>query len=204
MADLVEELGAVMWYIFLLVPTGRGQQEDCLTPIEHEKVFLWLYELSKRAPFDIKTTAAQHYRRVVLQQKMKEKIISRTDIRYEDTMTSKSMSIKDGLKRAPKGVNDGNGFIFVSHTGDVSPSGLLPLVAGNVREEPLKEIYRHSPILKELRNPDAYKGKCGVCEYRYICGGSRSRTYAVTGDYLESEPYCVYIPEALRKRKQRV
>jgi radical SAM protein len=201
MAKLVGELKAVMWYIFLLVPTGRGQTEACLTPVEHEKVFLWLYELGKTAPYDIKTTAAQHYRRVVIQQKHREKLVGKEDIRYEDSITDTAYLI-DGLKRAPKGVNDGNGFIFVSHTGDVMPSGLLPIVVGNIREKPLKEIYRESPVLKELRNPDLYKGKCGICEYRFICGGSRSRTYAVTGDYLESEPFCVYIPESMRKKEK--
>lgn len=200
MAKLVEELGAVMWYIFLLVPTGRGQLDACLTPAEHEKVFLWLYELSKTSSYDIKTTAAQHFRRVVLQQKMKEQRIAKGQIHYEDSITGTHAEEVDGLKRAPQGVNDGNGFIFVSHTGEVMPSGLLPIVVGNVKEQPLKEIYRESPVLKELRNPDLYKGKCGVCEYRNICGGSRSRAYAVTGDYLESEPYCVYIPQALRKK----
>ncbi len=202
MAELVKDLKAVMWYIFLLVPTGRGQLEDCLTPAEHEKIFLWLYQLSKTAPYDIKTTAAQHYRRVVIQQKAKEHLIAKGEIHYEDSITTDAASLVDGLKRAPKGVNDGNGFIFVSHTGDVMPSGLLPLVVGNVRKTPLMDIYREAPILKELRNPDLYKGKCGVCEFRNVCGGSRSRTYAITGDYLESEPFCVYIPEALRKKAQ--
>jgi radical SAM protein len=200
MSKLVAELGAVMWYIFLLVPTGRGQLDACITPAEHEKVFLWLYELSKTAPYDIKTTAAQHYRRVVLQQKMRDHLIEKGEIRYEDSITTDFASMHDGLKRAPKGVNDGNGFIFVSHIGDVMPSGLLPIVCGNVRETPLTEIYRESPVLKELRQPDHYKGKCGVCEYNKICGGSRSRTYAVTGDYLESEPFCIYIPKALRNK----
>lgn len=200
MAELVKDLKAIMWYIFMLVPTGRGQEDKCLTPLEHEKVFTWLYELGKTAPFDIKTTAAQHYRRVVLQQKVRDHRIEKGDIRYEDTITTDFASPIDGLKRAPKGVNDGNGFIFISHVGDVLPSGLLPIKVGNVREKPLKEIYRESPVLKELRNPDLYKGKCGVCEYRYVCGGSRSRTYAVTGDYLESEPYCIYIPEAMRTK----
>lgn len=202
MAELVKDLKAIMWYIFLLVPTGRGQLDACLTPVEHEKVFKWLYELGKTAPFDIKTTAAQHYRRVVLQEKVRENKLDKDSIRYEDTITKDMASVIDGLKRAPKGVNDGNGFIFVSHTGDVLPSGLLPIKLGNIREKPLKEIYRESPILKEIRNPDLYKGKCGVCEYRFVCGGSRSRTYAVTGDYLESEPYCVYVPIALRNKKK--
>jgi radical SAM protein with 4Fe4S-binding SPASM domain len=91
---------------------------------------------------------------------------------------------------------------LISHIGDVYPSGLLPVKAGNVRETPLADIYRHSPIFQDLRNPDKYKGKCGACEFRFVCGGSRSRAYAVTGDYLESEPFCVYIPKALRKEKR--
>jgi AdoMet-dependent heme synthase len=205
MAELMKELNVVMWYIFLLVPTGRGQLDACLTPAEHEKVFRWLYELSKTAPYDIKTTAAQHYRRVVFQQKARENRVNLEEgIRYEDTLTKDLASVIDGLRRAPKGVNDGNGFLFISHTGDVMPSGLLPLVGGNVREKPLAEIYRDSPIFKELRSPDKYKGKCGVCEFRFVCGGSRSRTYAVTGDYMGSEPFCVYIPEAMRKKETTV
>lgn len=201
MAQLVGKLKAIMWYIFLLVPTGRGQLDACISPAEHEKVFRWLYDLSKTAPYDIKTTAAQHYRRVVFQQKAKEHVVDGNDpIRYEDTLTKDMASRIDGLKRAPEGVNDGVGFIFVSHIGDVLPSGLLPVVVGNVREKPLAEIYRGSPVLKELRNPDNYEGKCGVCEFRHVCGGSRSRAYAVTGDYLQSEPFCVYIPEAMRKK----
>jgi len=201
MAELMKELNVVMWYIFLLVPTGRGQYDACLTPAEHEKVFRWLYELSKSAPYDIKTTAAQHYRRVVFQQKAREKVVDRSEIRYEDTLTKDMASVIDGLKRAPKGVNDGNGFVFISHTGDVMPSGLLPLIGGNVRDKSLTDIYQESTLFKDLRSPDKYKGKCGVCEYRYVCGGSRSRTYAVTGDYMESEPFCVYIPEELRKKE---
>jgi AdoMet-dependent heme synthase len=83
----------------------------------------------------------------------------------------------------------------------VYPSGLLPVKAGNVRETLLAEIYRESPIFQSLRNPDLYKGKCGVCEFRHVCGGSRSRAYAMTGDYLESEPFCVYIPKAMREKQ---
>lgn len=204
MAKLVGEMQAVMWYIFLLVPTGRGQLDDCIKPTEHEQVFRWLYELSKTASFDIKTTAAQHYRRVVLQEKARENKIDKGEIRYEDSLTMDQSKIIDGLKRAPKGVNDGNGFAFVSHVGDVFPSGLLPIKGGNIRETPLAEIYREAKVFKDLRNPDNYKGKCGVCEYRHMCGGSRSRTYAVTGDYMESEPFCVYIPLAMRNKGKSI
>ena len=201
MAQVVEELKCVLWSVFFLVPTGRGQEKDMISPVEHEKVFTWLYNLSKKVSFDIKTTAAQHYRRVVIQQKMKEAKDQNEDIQYLDALTQQGLTGSiDGLGRAPKGVNDGNGFVFISHIGDVYPSGLLPVKAGNVREQPLAEIYRESPIFKDLRNPDKYKGKCGQCEFRYVCGGSRSRAFAMTGDYMESEPFCVYIPKALRTK----
>lgn len=203
MAEMVENLNSVMWSVFMLVPTGRGKEEDMISPAEHERVFRWLYQLSKRVPFDIKTTAGQHYRRVVIQQKMREqKSLSDSEhIFYEDAINQGKTGQIDGLGRAPKGVNDGNGFVFISHTGDVYPSGLLPIKAGNVRRTPLAEIYRESEVFQNLRNPDKYKGKCGVCEFRHVCGGSRSRAYNVTGDYMESEPYCVYIPKAMRKKK---
>lgn len=204
MAKLIEELECVLWSVFFLVPTGRGQEKDMISPVEHEKVFNWLYQLSKRVSFDIKTTAAQHYRRVVIQNKMRESKEHAEEIQYLDALTQQGLTGSiDGLGRAPKGVNDGNGFVFISHIGDVYPSGLLPVKAGNVREQALAEIYRESPIFKALRNPNEYKGKCGQCEYRYVCGGSRSRAFAMTGDYLESEPFCVYIPKALRKQKEK-
>lgn len=203
MAKLVEDLNCVLWSVFFLVPTGRGQESDMISPVQHEKVFQWLYDLSKRVPFDIKTTAGQHYRRVVIQNKMREKEAESggNSIKYADALKKGATGQIDGLGRAPKGVNDGNGFVFISHIGDVYPSGLLPVKAGNVRETPLPEIYRESEVFKSLRNPDLYKGKCGVCEFRHVCGGSRSRAYAVTGDYLESEPFCVYIPKSMRKKK---
>ncbi|CRK83492.1 TIGR04053 family radical SAM/SPASM domain-containing protein [Neobacillus massiliamazoniensis] len=202
MAKMVEALNCVLWSVFFLVPTGRGQVSDMISPAEHEKVLRWLYDLSKRVPFDIKTTEAMHYRRIVIQQKMREAKEKTGEIDYLSALTEKGLTGSiDGLGRAPKGVNDGNGFVFISHIGDVYPSGLLPVKAGNVRETSLAEIYRESPIFKSLRNPDQFKGKCGVCEFRYVCGGSRSRAYAMTGDYLESEPFCVYMPKSLRDKK---
>ncbi|MCT2535635.1 TIGR04053 family radical SAM/SPASM domain-containing protein [Aquibacillus koreensis] len=203
MASLMEELNCVLWSVFFLVPIGRGQEKDMISDVEHERVFRWLYQLSKNVSFDIKTTAGQHYRRVVIQNKMREsKQMNRDTIQYQDALMNGTTGSIDGLGRAPKGVNDGNGFIFISHIGDVYPSGLLPVKVGNVREKPLQDIYRNSPVLQDLRNPDKYKGKCGVCEFRHVCGGSRSRAYAITGDYMESEPYCVYIPKAMRQKKK--
>ncbi|MEO2004432.1 MAG: SPASM domain-containing protein, partial [Candidatus Poribacteria bacterium] len=102
----------------------------------------------------------------------------------------------DGLDRPMKGVNDGRGIVFISHTGDVYPSGFLPLIGGNVRESSLVDVYRNSTLFRELRDTSLLKGKCGVCEYQTVCGGNRGRAYAMTGDYLAAESLCVYQPEA--------
>lgn len=198
LAELMVKLKVVLWSVFFLVPTGRGKQEDMISPEQHEEVFKWLYNLSKTAPFDVKTTAAQHYRRVAIQQR-KEDGLSPSQINLLGVHRNNGES-EDGIGRPMFGVNDGNGFVFISHLGDVQPSGFLPVVAGNVREESLVDIYRNSQIFKDLRNPDLYKGKCGVCPFRNVCGGSRARAYAVTGDYLESEPFCTYIPPNYSKK----
>ncbi|MCS6861155.1 MAG: TIGR04053 family radical SAM/SPASM domain-containing protein, partial [Abditibacteriales bacterium] len=185
--------GVVIWSLFMLVPTGRGRAEDLVTAEDFEAVFNWLYDFSKRAPFDVRTTAAQHFRRVVLQRRAAERRegTARNDRERRDiAFTTRS----DGIRRAPKGVNDGNGFVFIAHNGDICPSGFLPIVTGNVRQNHLVDVYRHAPVFQQLRNPDGFKGKCGYCEFRYVCGGSRARAYAMTGDYLESEPFCVYQP----------
>ena len=193
-ANVVGEHGAVMWSLFFLVPTGRGRREDMISPEEHERVFNWLYDLSKRAPFDVRTTAAQHYRRVVIQRRRQESAPSASGL----LVTGAGYSFADGLGQSNRGVNDGNGFAFVSHTGDVCPSGFLPLPGGNVRERSFAEVYRDSPLFRDLRDYGRLKGKCGACDFREVCGGSRARAYAVTGDYLESDPYCVYQPPATR------
>ena len=94
-------------------------------------------------------------------------------------------------------MNDGNGFVFVDHRGNITPSGFLPLTAGNARTDDLVEVYRQHAIFRELRDPERLRGKCGRCEYRALCGGSRARAYAMTGDYLGEEPCCVYEPGAV-------
>ncbi|MCR2822544.1 TIGR04053 family radical SAM/SPASM domain-containing protein [Lederbergia panacisoli] len=183
-SEKVKEMGAVLWSLFFLVPTGRGMQKDIITPEQHEEVMKWLYQVQQKMPYGVKTTEAPHYRRVFMQEK--ERLgLSNTELKRPDF-----------LGRAHKSVNDGDGFVFISHIGDVYPSGFLPVVCGNVREQSLIDIYRNSPIMKQLRDKSLLKGKCGVCEFKEICGGSRARAYAVTGDYLESEPYCSYIPKA--------
>jgi|GEM_PF-260788 len=183
MAELVESWGAVLWSVFFLVPTGRGQADDMITAQEHEQVFEWLAEKSSKVSYGIKTTAAPAYRRVLLTKRKKVEASPGGAFKRPDT-----------IGRSQEGVTDGKGFVFISHIGDVSPSGFLPLSCGNVRELPLARIYRESPVFLQIRNPDLLKGKCGVCPYRETCGGSRARAYGMTGDYLESDPSCAYIP----------
>ncbi|MDP2953232.1 MAG: TIGR04053 family radical SAM/SPASM domain-containing protein [Chloroflexota bacterium] len=190
LADKVGESGVVLWSVFFLVPTGRGKVEDMVSPQQHEAAFHWLYDLAQKVPFDVKTTAAEHFRRVIVQRRLAEGMASGIQM----AVAAPGFQYQDGVGRAPKGVNDGNGCCFISHIGEVCPSGFLPLVADNVREKPLAEIYRHSPLFRDLRDTAKLKGKCGRCEYNRICGGSRARAYAVTGDYLAAEPYCVYEP----------
>ena len=180
-------LGIELWSVFFVVPTGRATELDLLDPHDVETVLEDLARLSETAPYDLKTTAAPHFRRVLLQKKHK-----RSDVR----------GIADGIGRAARGVNDGQGVLFVSHQGEVFPSGFLPVSCGNVREDSLAEIYREHPTFRALRDPDALGGKCGVCEFRRVCGGSRARAYATTGDLLAEEPACAYEPKPLREQHE--
>ncbi len=197
LVERMTDLDIVLWSVFFLVPTGRGQTEDELTAQEYEWVFNRLYDLSKTVPFDIKTTAAPHYRRLVLQ-RMKDDCRNTGSTRAERPTSKMSPGFSvdsDQIGRAGKSVNDGNGFVFISHTGQVFPSGFLPVSAGNVRNQSLVDLYRDSELFKNLRDYDKLKGKCGLCEYKKICGGSRARAYAMTGDYMESDPFCVHVPK---------
>jgi AdoMet-dependent heme synthase len=190
--ELMTEVGIVFWEVFFLVPMGRARPQDVASAEEFEAVFEKLYELSKTAPFDIKATAAPQYSRVVLQKKVAERR-NGGDTDNDVLTDGMAFSMSDGIGRA-RNVNDGDGFMFISHTGDVYPSGFLPEYAGNVRRDDLVDVYRNAPLFRQLRDRSQLKGKCNVCEYRPVCGGSRARAYAVTGDPLEAEPYCAYIP----------
>ena len=190
-AERVAEAGAIVWSVFFIVPTGRAQREQMLTAQEHEQALTWLAELSERVPFRVRTTAAQHYRRILIQ---------RARAHAHDAalppldLTGAGYAFREGRAPAAKGVNDGNGFCFISHTGDIYPSGFLQLSAGNVRERSLADVYRNAPLFRNLRNPSLLKGKCGRCGFREICGGSRARAYALTGDPLAEDPSCAYVP----------
>jgi radical SAM protein len=192
MVALLEQLHIVLWSVFFLVPTGRGQLADMISPEEAEQVFrkLWSYESSGRTRFHIKTTEGMHYRRFVLQQKAAARA---------NGDGAADAAIFEEIARARQGVNDAKGFMFISHIGEVYPSGFLPLSAGNIRQQPLAEIYQRSPLFLSLRDPRNLKGKCGACEFNDICGGSRSRAYATSGDLFAEEPCCAYLPGLYRQ-----
>ncbi len=202
MVKFVEEVGAVQWSVFFLVPTGRGQLADMISAEEHERVFNWLYDLSQRGTFDIKSTAAPMYRRVAIERKRAERpshvgVVSDGGRVGDGGLAFQGAGFQyaDGLNRPVKGVNDGRGFLFISHLGEIMPSGFLPIAVANVRNADVIDTYRNHPIFKALRDPDQLKGKCHDCEYRVICGGQRGRAYAITGDYLATDPVCVYEPK---------
>jgi radical SAM protein with 4Fe4S-binding SPASM domain len=190
---LMERLGIALWSVFFIVPTGRARPADLASAEEFEAVFHRLCDLSKTAAFDIKTTAAPHYRRVLMQRQREERRAGAREEPPTALSAGIGFSLGDGVGRA-KGVNDGDGLVFISHRGDIYPSGFFPVSAGNVRTNDLLEIYRTHELFRALRDRGRLKGKCGVCEYRGICGGSRARAYAMTGDWLEADPLCAYLP----------
>jgi radical SAM protein len=196
----------VMWSVFFVVPTGRARTEDMILPEEVEQLFGELYAISKRVAFNVRTTEAMHYRRFVLQQMMAARGATTADLIDPATglvdastmfMHHRPIGVQmqtGAITRAPKGVNEAKGFVFVSHIGDVFPSGFLPLKAGNVRKESLVDIYRNSDLFRRLRDTSNLLGKCGLCEFRELCGGSRSRAWSTTGDVFASDPICTYQP----------
>jgi radical SAM protein len=183
MAARVAEWPIVLWAVFFLIQTGRGTVLEQITPHECEDVLRFLERLSRDVPFGIKTTEAPHYHRVVLQEQ----------VRRPETTGGHRPSGRAQL-RAPRSVSDGNGFVFVDHLGTICPSGFLPMACGNARTQSLVDVYRHDPLFRRLRDPDALEGKCGWCEFRTVCGGSRARAFAATGSPLASDPLCAYQP----------
>lgn len=178
LVKLMSTLDIALWSVFFLVPVGRAKVDDVLNAGETEAAFAELRRASDSLPFSVKTTEAPHYRRYLLQHPLAK-------------------------AKAPAhvaAIGDGKGFAFISHRGDIFPSGFLPISVGNVRIERLIDVYRDNPIMQRLRDPDTFDGKCGVCEFRRVCGGSRSRAYAMTGDPFSSDPTCAYVPSGSSER----
>lgn len=185
MAEFLATQGIVLWSVFLLVPVGRGALEGRIRPQQYEDLFARLWHHAQTKPFAVKTTEAHHYRRYVLQLR-------------GNPMRRGPAEILN-RQRAPLGINDGKGVMFVGHTGEIYPSGFLPIRCGRFPEQSVVDVYRNAPLFRQLRDPDALQGKCGSCEFKRVCGGSRARAYAVYDDPMAEEPDCAYLPASLRK-----
>ncbi|NCC23901.1 MAG: heme b synthase [Deltaproteobacteria bacterium] len=180
--DLAKGLGAAAWHIFLLVPTGRGDQirSEIINAQEYEDVLSWFYDFRKTTDMHLKATCAPHYYRIMRQRAKAEGV----------AVTPENF----GLDAMTRGCLGGIGFCFISHVGTVQPCGFLELDCGNVRKRPFPEIWARSERFVELRTPSCYKGKCGPCEYHRVCGGCRARALTMSGDHLAEEPLCTYRP----------
>jgi radical SAM protein len=178
--ELLKSFKVMRWSLFFLIEVGRGKVLQPISTEQGEELMNWVYDLSKVAPFAVATTEAPSYRRVALNRMRQEGMVSSE---IERT------SVYRGF-----GIRDGHGIMFISNQGGIYPAGFLPLAAGNVRTDNLVETYRDAPLFRSLHNPASFKGKCGRCEYKTLCGGSRARAFAATGDPLASDPFCPYEP----------
>jgi radical SAM protein len=179
-ADLLERLEIVLWSVFFLVPVGRALAQARLSAQQVEQAFEQLWRQSLRRRFAMKTTEAPHYRRFVAQRQK---------------LTGERMRPGSGGNYASLATNDGKGIVFVGHNGEIYPSGFLPIHCGTFPRDNVVDVYQHSELFQALRDPDQLQGKCGVCKFRHICGGSRARSYAATGNVFSAEPDCAYLPE---------
>ncbi len=192
MLALALKVGAVAFHPFLLVPTGRGKAmaDQELSPEDYERTLHWIYDRQRELEGRIffKPTDAPHYFRVLRQRGCEDAGP------HGGHRGHGGHGHPGGMSTLSRGCLAGIGFMFISHVGDVQGCGYLSVVAGNVRQQPLSTIWHESPLFNDLRRFDELKGKCGLCEYRRICGGCRARAYEATGDYMAEEPYCVYQP----------
>ncbi len=202
-ANMLADKGVMMWSVFFLVPVGRGVEEIRITPKEYREVFAKLYQHSQTKPYSVRTTEAPHYRRFVIEQGGNPTAAPKNRPSFPNSAFAAAMKTQPseaqagaphghghGHGRAPLGVTDGRGIMFVGYNGEICPAGFLPVVCGKFPNDSVVDVYQNHPTFKALQNPDNYKGVCGQCKYRFSCGGSRSRAYALTGDYLAAEPDC--------------
>jgi radical SAM protein with 4Fe4S-binding SPASM domain len=217
--DMARSLGADALHTFLLVPVGCGvniAEEQMVPADEYERILNWFYDRAQEGGIELKATCAPHYFRVMRQRRAAErraasiaeptnggdpKNIGPTEMTMPG---STGMALHpharpngghpDGMQAITKGCLAGTGVAFISHVGEVYPCGYLPVLAGNLHQQSLAEIWDNAPVFLELRDTSNLKGKCGYCEFRNICMGCRARAFAATGDFLDEEPFCVYQP----------
>jgi radical SAM protein with 4Fe4S-binding SPASM domain len=172
---VVTEMRAVEWDVFMLVPTGRGKIQMEITPDQYEETLQFIYRASLSSPIPIKVTCAPQYSRIIAQHAQ-----------------GHSEACRHG--GGGRGCMAGNGFCFISHIGQVYGCGFLPVQAGDIRQQTFRKIYTNSSLFKQLRDPCLLKDKCGLCNFKVICGGCRARAFSTSQDYLQAEPFCNYTP----------
>ncbi len=197
----VLDAGASLWSVFFLVPVGRGARLRPLTAEQTEEVLHWLHDVGDIVA--VKATEAAHFRRLAVQRAAADDVVAvfppgplRAELRRRTAVALDGAVVRRRPPRPPLDVGSGRGFVFVDHRGDLYPSGFLPERAGSVRDAPLPELYRESARLRRLRDPELLTGRCGRCEFRAVCGGSRSQAYAAAGDALAEDPTCAWRPAA--------
>jgi heme b synthase len=188
---LARELGATAWYLFMIVPTGRGEEimDELISKEDYEKILEWHYQMEKdEKDLLVRPTCAPHYYRIVLQKSKEE----------GSGFERRTLKFSTG---GSKGCIAGQLIALIDVDGNVLPCSYFPKPAGNIREQSFQDIWEKSELFRELRDFRKYKGKCGSCEYVHVCGGCRARAYAIHGDYLDEEPFCGYMPVKLKKRQ---
>ena len=178
--ELLKPFGIARWSLFFLISVGRGKVLQPLSPIEAERLMGWIHDISQRAPFVVATTEAPSFRRIALLRMR------------EDGMTGEQIRTSGATRSY--GIRDGHGIMFVSNTGEICPAGFLPIAVGNVRNDNIVDVYREAPLFRQLHDPSTFEGRCGICDSRTICGGSRARAYSSTGNPLASDPICTFVP----------
>jgi len=192
-ADLIARAGAHIWEVFFLVQVGRGVATDAVTPGEHEDICHFLYDASQHG-FIVRTVEAPFFRRVVVRREAGDPASDGRLYQMLSGRLKELMGPGAGRPRAQTAATrDGKGILFVAHDGEVNPAGFLPLPLGNVRDGSIATTYRDHVLLRRIRAAD-FTGRCGYCEYADLCGGSRARAFAATGDPLGEDPACPYQP----------
>jgi radical SAM protein len=206
--DLAVRIGAEAWHVFMLVPTGRGKIDDEVSPDEYEAILNEIYAMTRNSPIPIRVTCGPHFQRIVAQNRhldREQPNLVRPGNRGGSHPGDNGHPVAGrrqhpgSLDRTTRGCLAGDGYCFISYRGDITPCGYFPVVAGNIRQQPFREIYLESDLFRSLRHLAGYGGKCGACEFLRVCGGCRARAYSLTGDYLAEEPYCIYQPRKKAK-----
>ncbi|MEM3732404.1 MAG: radical SAM protein [Candidatus Bathyarchaeia archaeon] len=185
--DLCEKLGVDWFMAYNFIPTGRGVNiaELDLTPEEREELLKMLYERMQKSNVTMLSTAPQ-FARVSLEASCQSEALILSHF-----YSAKSREKIKGLAEFIGGCGAGRFYIAIKPDGTIQPCVFLPLVLGNIKNDNLEELWVTSKILKDLRNKDILKGHCGICEYRYYCGGCRARAYGYFNDYLAPDPGCI-------------